>query len=66
MKEKLKEKKTFPSGFVLDYDKFTHDPELDKYDGVVLFPKKVAKAKEAVKHPSFKKLMDDLDKGKFK
>ena len=39
--------------------------ELNKYDNVVLFPEKVAKANEAIKHPSFKKLMDDLDNGKF-
>ena len=39
--------------------------ELNKYDGVVLFPEKVAKAKKAIEHPSFKKLMDDFEKGKF-
>lgn len=65
MKKELKGKKTYPSGFVLDYDKIKHNPELDKYDNVVLFPEKLAKAKEAIKHPSFKKLMDDLDQGKF-
>lgn len=66
MKKVLKGKKTYPSGFVVDYDKFTYNPELNKYDNVVLFPEKVAKAKEAVKHPSFKKLMDSLDKGELK
>lgn len=50
----------------MDNPKFKYDPELDKYSNVVLFPEKLAKAKEAIKHPSFKKLMDDLDQGKFK
>ena len=60
-KKKLKGKKIFPSGFVLDYSKFTYNPELDKYDNVVLFPEKMAKGKEAIKHPSLKKLMDSID-----
>lgn len=34
--------------------------ELNKYDNIVLFPKKVANAKEALKDPSLRKLMDEL------
>ncbi len=35
--------------------------ELNKYNNVVLFPEKLAKANEAIKKPGFKKLMDSID-----
>lgn len=58
----MEREENLPPGFVLDYDKFTYDPGLDKYSKVNLFPEKVAKAKEAIKHPGFKKPMDSLGK----
>lgn len=61
MKKALKGKKTYPSGLVVDYDKFSYNPELDKYANVVLFPEKVAKAKEAIKKPGFKELMASIN-----
>ena len=34
------------------------DPSLDKYDAIVLFPKKLAKANEQLKKSGFPKLAD--------